>query len=79
MKYVIFNKSNEEYLDTQTNNSLIPIVAFNNQVVNNNIHLMSGPYIIWYLGLKDVQGEQTEETNYINQLDDLLSTYSNAE
>jgi len=40
---------------------------------------MSGPYIIWYLGLKDVQGEQTEETNYINQLDDLLSTYSNAE
>ena len=79
MKYTILNKSNEEYLDTQTNNGLIPIVVFNNQVANNNIYLMSDPYVIWYLGLEDVQGEQTEETNYINQLNDLLSIYSNAE
>ncbi len=75
MKHLIKTNSQQQFNDNLTNNSTLPLNVISN---NSQIWQMSPLRIIRMLELENVQGQETEKTNYIEQLNDILSVYNNA-
>ena len=73
MKYIILAMNDNEYVATQTNDATSPLIV--GKANSNNIYHMSAKYINRILDLDNVDGVPTTETNYIKQLDDILSVY----
>ena len=74
MKYFIKAKNNKDFIDHQTYNQILPLIV---ALDLSTLYQMSEEQIIRRLDLKNVDGVETQKTNYILQLDEVLSPYSN--
>ena len=73
MKNIKLTMNDNEYVAVQTNDATLPLIV--GKTNSKNIYYMSANYIIRFLDLVNVDGVPTTETNYIKQLDDILSVY----
>lgn len=73
MQNIKLTIDDNEYVAAQTNDATLPLLV--GKTNSKNIYCMDEKYIIKILDLVDVDGVQTSETNYIEQLDDILSVY----
>ena len=73
MKNIKLTMNDNEYVAVQTNDATLPLIV--GKTNSNNIYHMSDKYINRILDLDNVEGVPTTETNYIEQLDDILSVY----
>ena len=73
MKNIKLTMNDNEYVAVQTNDATLPLIV--GKTNSKNIYHMSANYIIRFLDLVNVDGVPTTETNYIKQLDDILSVY----
>ena len=73
MQNIKLTMNDNEYVAVQTNDATLPLIV--GKTNSNNIYHMSANYIIRLLDLVNVDGVPTTETNYIKQLDDILSVY----
>ena len=73
MKNIKLTMNDIEYVAVQTNDATLPLIV--GKTNSKNIYHMSAKYINRILDLDNVDGVPTTETNYIKQLDDILSVY----
>ena len=73
MKYSKLAMNDNEYVAAQNNDVTTPLIV--GKANSNNIYHMSDKYINRILDLDNVEGVPTTETNYIEQIDDILSVY----
>ena len=73
MKNIKLTMNDNEYVAVQTNDATLPLIV--GKTNSKNIYHMSANYIIRFLDLVNVDGVPTPETNYIEQIDNILRIY----